>query len=89
MTKLVTRTRLSTKGQVILPKSVRDHLGWAPGTELSVEKTAEGVLLRRSVQRPVTTLDDVFGSLHVNGRHLTLADMDDAVAEEARRRARD
>lgn len=89
MAKSAARTRVSTKGQVILPKSVRDRLQWVPGTELSVEETAEGVLLRRSAQRPATSLDQVFGSLHVAGRRLTLAEMDEAVAAEAGRRARD
>jgi AbrB family looped-hinge helix DNA binding protein len=89
MTKSAAKTRVSTKGQVILPKSIRDRLQWSPGTELSVEETAEGVLLRRSSRRTVTSLDEVFGSLSVAGRRLTLADMDDAVAAEARRRAGD
>jgi AbrB family looped-hinge helix DNA binding protein len=39
-------TRLSSKGQVILPKSIRDAHRWQPGTEFMVEDTAEGVLLR-------------------------------------------
>ncbi len=39
-------TRLSTKGQVILPKSVRTSRAWMPGTRFAVEETAEGVLLR-------------------------------------------
>jgi AbrB family looped-hinge helix DNA binding protein len=45
------RTRVSTKGQVILPKAIRDKRKWTAGTELMVEETAEGVLLR---QRPVS-----------------------------------
>lgn len=89
MAKSTAKTRVSTKGQVILPKSVRDRLQWSPGAELSVEETTEGVLLRRSAQRTVTSLDEVFGSLKVAGRRLTLEEMDEAVAAEARRRASD
>lgn len=83
------KTKLSTKGQVILPKAVRDHLQWAPGMELSVEETADGVYLRRAVQRPAANLDAVFGLLQVEGRRLSLEDMDAAIRAEAQRRARD
>ena len=37
---------LSTKGQVILPKSIRQRRRWDVGTRLIVEDTPEGVLLR-------------------------------------------
>jgi AbrB family looped-hinge helix DNA binding protein len=37
---------VSTKGQVILPKSIRKHRRWDAGTRLTVEETAEGVLLK-------------------------------------------
>ena len=43
-------TTLSTKGQVILPKAIRDQLRWHAGTRLAVELTADGVLLK-----PLTT----------------------------------
>jgi AbrB family looped-hinge helix DNA binding protein len=39
-------TRVSTKGQVILPKAIRERLRWSTGTELIVEETPEGVLLK-------------------------------------------
>jgi AbrB family looped-hinge helix DNA binding protein len=39
-------TRLSTKGQIILPKAIRDSRAWGPGTEFTVEETGEGILLR-------------------------------------------
>jgi AbrB family looped-hinge helix DNA binding protein len=89
MTESAAKTKLSTKGQVILPKSVRDHLRWPPGTELSVEETADGVFLRRAAKRPASSLDAVFGSLHVEGRRLSLEGMDEAIRIEAQRRARD
>ena len=39
-------TRLSSKGQIILPKSIRASHQWEPGVEFAVEDTPEGVLLR-------------------------------------------
>ena len=43
-------TKLSAKGQIVLPKRVRDAHGWAPGVEFVVEDTAAGVLLRPKLQ---------------------------------------
>jgi AbrB family looped-hinge helix DNA binding protein len=36
-------TTVSTKGQVILPKAIRERRSWAAGTRLVVEETPEGV----------------------------------------------
>jgi AbrB family looped-hinge helix DNA binding protein len=38
------KTKVSTKGQVILPKAIRDRRGWTAGAELLVEDRPEGVL---------------------------------------------
>jgi len=45
-------TRLSTKGQVILPKTIRTARAWGPGTEFTVEETQEGILLRPARRLP-------------------------------------
>ena len=39
-------TRLSTKGQIILPKGIRVSNAWGPGTEFTVEEAGGGILLR-------------------------------------------
>jgi AbrB family looped-hinge helix DNA binding protein len=39
-------TKVSAKGQVVIPKDVRDRLHWGPGTELEVVDGPAGVMLR-------------------------------------------
>lgn len=82
--------RLSTKGQVILPKSIRQRRHWDAGTRLVVEDTADGVLLTSAPIFEPTRSDEVFGSLKFSGRAKTIEEMDAGVLAEARRRhARD
>jgi AbrB family looped-hinge helix DNA binding protein len=79
-------TRLSSKGQIILPKAVRDAHHWAPGTDFSIEDTGDGVLLRPLKTAQPTRLDDVVGCLRVKGRARTIEEMDAAISREARAR---
>ena len=57
-------TTLSAKGQVILPAAIRRRHNWRAGTRLTVEETADGVLLRPTPAFPSTTTEQVFGCLH-------------------------
>jgi len=81
-------TRLSSKGQVVLPKSVREEHGWAPGTEFVVESTADGVRLRAKVPFPRTELGQVFGSVSYAGPAKTIEEMDEGIRAAAARRYR-
>jgi AbrB family looped-hinge helix DNA binding protein len=83
-------TTVSTKGQVILPKQIRERRAWDPGTRLLVEETAEGVLLKLAPAFAETRPEDVFGSLPHTGRPKSIEEMDAGVlAEASRRHARD
>jgi AbrB family looped-hinge helix DNA binding protein len=82
-------TIVSTKGQVILPKAIRDHKRWAPGTRLRVDETPEGVVLTPEPLFPPTDVEQVFGCLAYGGPALSIEEMDAAVLAEAKRRARD
>ena len=83
----MSRTRISSKGQVVIPKDVRERHGWKEGTELEVEDAANAVTLRAANSPfPRTTLDEAFGCLKYRGRPLTIKEMDEAVAREARKR---
>jgi AbrB family looped-hinge helix DNA binding protein len=79
-------TVVSTKGQVILPKAVRQHRDWPAGTKLVVEEVTDGVLLRRAPLFETTQVSDVFAMLKTDGKRRSVEDMDAAVLEEARRR---
>lgn len=86
MSKPTPTTTVSTKGQVILPKAIRDELSWTEGTRLTVERTEAGVLLKEERSIPRTDPDKVFGMLKYKGKPKTLKEMDAGVLEEARRR---
>ncbi len=42
-------TRVTEKGQVTIPKEVRDALGIQPGDEIVFERTGEGVVIEKQV----------------------------------------
>jgi AbrB family looped-hinge helix DNA binding protein len=79
------KTRLSSKGQVIIPKAVRDRHGWRPGVELEVEDRGDAVMLRPARPFPQTTFEEVRGCLKYDGPPHTIEEMDEAVARETRR----
>lgn len=79
-------TVLSTKGQVILPKAIRDRLHWEPGAKLVVEEAQGGVVIKRERLFAPTTIDEVFGCLKYEGPPVTIEDMNAGIVQEARRR---
>jgi len=79
-------TTVSTKGQVILPKAVRQRRHWGPGTRLVVEDTPDGVLLKPVPLFAPTRPEDVAGMLAYKGPPKTLDEMDAAITEEIKRR---
>src|SRR5438045_1320471 len=66
-------TVLSTKGQVIIPKEIRERHGWRPGTVLEIVEHGDSIVIRAHEEVPRTTLDDVLGCLRYRGPAKTLA----------------
>ena len=81
-------TKLSTKGQVIIPKAVRTAHDWKPGQQLEVIDTGDGVLLRPRASFETTDLKDVAGFLKYDGPPKSLEEMDEAIRKGATRHAR-
>ena len=57
------KTTLSAKGQVVIPKDVRDHLNLKAGQTLDVIETAGGVLLRPTSYKGGRTTEEILSSL--------------------------
>ena len=84
--------RMSSKGQVIIPKSLRSAHHWDTGQELGVIDTVGGILLKPKPPFAQTNIADVAGCLAYTGEPKSLAEMEAAVArgvsEESRRGCR-
>ena len=81
-------TRLSSKGQVVLPRAVRSAKAWRPGQELVVEVTAEGVLLKPLKPFAPTRLEDVVGCVGYTGPRRSIEEMDEGLAAAVRAESR-
>lgn len=77
-------TTMSSKGQVIIPKDVREALSWTAGTELVVEASEDGVTLRAATPFPRTEIKDVVGCAGYRGPRRSLAEMKAGIARGAR-----
>jgi AbrB family looped-hinge helix DNA binding protein len=73
--------KLSSKGQVIIPKPIRDTYHWETGQELQLIDTGNGILLQPKAPFVESALDEVAGCLRSTGKPISIADMDKAVAE--------
>jgi len=76
-------TKLSSKGQVVIPKELRTRRRWEPGQELQTVETDEGVLLKPVAVFPTTSLREVTSSLAYSGKTKSLKEMEEAVKKGA------
>jgi len=76
---------LSSKGQIIIPKPVRDAHHWRPGTEFVVEPFADGILLRPRKPFPATQLEAGLGCAGYSGPAKDLAELKQGLLEAVRR----
>ncbi len=81
------RAKVSSKGQLVLPKAVRDAHGLGPGSEVEVESVGDTIVLRPATRtaRKKYSIDEVAGFLKYDGPAVVIEDMNRGVEEEARR----
>jgi AbrB family looped-hinge helix DNA binding protein len=78
-------TRLSERGQIVIPKRVRDAHGWEPGLEFIVEDRDDGISLKPVKPFRRTTIEEVLGCLNYKGPRKSLKDMEAAIVKAAKR----
>jgi AbrB family looped-hinge helix DNA binding protein len=75
----MTIVTLSTKGQLVIPREIREARGWSAGTKLELCVEAAGVTLREPGAAPKTDLRAGFGLLAPPPRRLDDAALSAAV----------
>lgn len=82
------KTTLSSKGQVIIPKQMRDRHHWRPGTRFVIEETPDGVLLKSEKTVTEATVESLRGCIGYAGPPKSLEEMRSGVDEEFQRQWR-
>ena len=78
------RTTLSSKGQIVLPKELRDRRGLRAGAELEIEEVPEGMLLRLVGGVSAGALGELLGCTGYRGPRKTIAQMEEGIRKGAR-----
>ncbi len=79
------KVRLSTKGQLVVPKEIRERHGWTSGVELVFEDLGgDRVVLRQWGDLPERRLEDLIGCTGYKGPAKSLEEMEAGIAEGAR-----
>ncbi len=78
------KTRLSNKGQIVIPKPIRAAHGWKSGLEFVVKDTEEGIFLKPIKPFRQTGIEDVVGCTGYRGPRKSLEEMDAAIARGAK-----
>ena len=70
-------TTLSTRGQVVIPKELREARKWLPGMALEVEEWPQGLLIRPAGPSlfPPTSAESIMGSAGYQGPALSEAEI--------------
>lgn len=76
--------RLSSKGQIVIPKAIRQSHGWRSGQEFVINEKKGGLLLRPRPLFPPTTVEEVFGCLAYEGPPRSIEEMNEAVQQSVR-----
>ena len=82
-------TKLSSKGQVIIPKAFRNTHHWEAGLELVAIDTGDGLLLKPKAPFAPTELSDVFGMFKGKVVPKTDDEIKGALDADVRRKWRD
>lgn len=88
----MTAAKFSTKGQLVVPKELRDIYNWSAGTAIELVDEGDGVKIKPIAGKKRYTIDDLYGMLPYSGPPKTLEDMqrgiDEAMTERWARKSK-
>lgn len=74
---------MSAKGRVVIPKDVRDRLGFHPGEQLDVIETAGGVLLKARSRKSGETFEEITARIRAlvqyDGPPVSIEEMNESI----------
>jgi len=77
-------TKISSKGQVVIPKDVRDRYRFVTGEALDVVDRPDGVLLRKRAPRPDASFDEITARIRARVRYegppVSIEDMSETIS---------
>ena len=76
--------KLSSKGQIVIPKAIRAAHQWEVGQKLELIDTDDGILLRAKKPFPQTSIEAVAGIFEYTGKPKSLEDMEAAIKKGAK-----
>ena len=66
---------VSTTGQVVIPKEIRDALHWETGVELTLTAVGNGILLKETPKKHGKRLEDLRGMLKHDGPPIPIEEL--------------
>lgn len=87
---MTAHTKVSAKGQIVIPKHLRDRLDWSIGTELEIEESPGGLVLRARHDPTKRISYEEFRRRmpKYDGPPISAEEMNEAILQEAARRWR-
>ncbi len=71
MTAKAETVRLSSKGQLVIPRAMREALHWDAGMELKMVRTGSGLVIQPPPKKSGKRLEDLRGYLNYQGPPLS------------------
>lgn len=85
------QTRLSAKGQVVIPKDIRARMRWEQGQPLDIVETGGGVFLKRpsalNKSSPEEVLAKIRALIQYDGPTVTIEEINETITEGWRQAA--